>query len=274
MRIGFIAGIDEKDFAFAKEHGFPCVEFNSFPGGVEKYAAAVADVVKWKAKHGVALSSFGYFGAEYLSPDKELREKALAGARQSVEVCERLGAPVLVMGAGSTPTRAVEGGGKPQPVKVDEANRLAIEAVAPVVRQAEAAGLKVAFYNCGWSNFCFNESAWGAFLNAFPAAGIKFDPSHPFYRGENYLAQMRDWGHRFLHVHAKGSLSVAGTRFTDPPAGMDQTDWPSFFGILHAVGYRGDVNLEPHAAPWASGEMRYRGLVFSQRCLRQFLAEE
>jgi sugar phosphate isomerase/epimerase len=273
MRIGFIANIDEKDFAFAGEHGFPCVEFNTAPGGVEKYAAAVADVLKWKSKYGVALSSFGYFGAEYLSPDRETREKALAGARQSVEVCQRLGAPVLVMGAGSTPTRAVEGAPKPQPLRIDEANRLAIVAVAPIVRAAESAGLRVAFYNCGWGNFCVNESSWGAFINAFPAAGIKFDPSHPFYRGEDYLAQMRDWGHRFHHVHAKGSLNISGKRFTDPPAGMDQTDWPSFFAILHALGYQGDVNLEPHSPPWSGGEMRYRGLRFSQRYLKQFLAE-
>jgi len=274
MRLGFIAGIEERDFEFARVHGFPCVEFNTYPGDVDKYAAATADVLKWKARHGVALSSFGYFGAEYLAPDAQLRKKGLDGAFESVEVCARLGAPVLVMGAGSLPTREVPGQKKPQPVKVDEANRLAIEVVGPVVRKAEAAGLKVAFYNCGWTNFCYNESAWGAFLAAFPKAGIKFDPSHPFYRGEDYLAQMRDWGHRFHHVHAKGAVLISGARFTDPPAGMDQIDWPSFFAALHAVGYAGDVNLEPHSDPWCKGEGRCRGLLFSQRCLRPFLAEE
>jgi sugar phosphate isomerase/epimerase len=272
MRIGFIAQNDEKDFEFAKKHGFPCVEFNSYPATVDGDLKAAADIAKWKKKHGVDVSSYGYFGADYLSADEAVRSKALAGAKTAVEVCSKLGAPVLVMGAGLLPTRAVPGQTKPQPVKIDEACRMGIEAIGPIVERAQAAGLKVAFYNCEWGNFCVNESGWGAFLAAFPKAGIKFDPSHPFYRGEDYLAQMRDWGHRFHHAHAKGGVIVSGKRFTDPPAGMDQVDWPSYFAILHAVGYQGDVNLEPHSDPWCKGEQRYRGLLFSQKYLTPFLA--
>lgn len=267
MRLGFIAMMDEEDFRFALKHDFPCVEFNTRPGGVGEYAQAGGDVLKWKEKYGVDLSSFGYFGAEYLSEEKETRARAIADARAAVETCAKLGAPVLVMGAGSCPQR------DKSPLAIDEANRLGIEAVTPIVEKAEGEGLKVAFYNCSWSNFCVNESSWGAFLGTFPEAGIKFDPSHAIYRGEPYLAQMRDWAHRFHHVHAKGSLAVGGERYTDPPAGMDQTDWGSFFAILHAAGYQGDVNLEPHSAPWNRGEMRYRGLVFSRRALAPYLVD-
>lgn len=272
MRIGFIARNEEQDFEFARKYDFPCVEFNCAPGNLGQDVEALPDLLKWKSKYGIAISSYGYFGAEYLSPDAAVREKAFSCANKAVEVCAKLGAPVFVMGAGPLPTRQVEGMKKPQPIRIDEASRLAIEAIAPIVARAEREGLKVAFYNCDWANFCHNESAWGAFLAAFPKAGIKFDPSHPFYRGENYLAQMRDWGHRFLHVHAKGAVSIGGQRYSDPPAGMDQVDWASYFAILHGVGYSGDINLEPHSAPWMSGPMRYRGLLFSQAKLTPYLA--
>lgn len=277
MRIGFIARADENEFAFAQKHGFPCVEFNTSPKGLASFRDAAADVPKWAKKHGVDISSFGYFGAEYFSEDEETRRLSREGAPAAVDVCAALGAPVFVLGTGSPPRRMQpqRHPAKPQPVPIDEACRMAVEALGPVVEKAEGLGLKVAFYNCDWANFCYNEGAWGAMLAALPNAGIKFDPSHPFYRGEDYLAQMRDWGHRFWHTHAKGGMkTLGGERLQDPPAGMDQIDWPSFMAMLHAVGYRGDLNIEPHSQTWVRPEMRYRGILFTQKHLRPFLAEE
>ena len=253
MRIGFIARPEENEFAWAAEHGFPCVEFNRAPGGVTSQREVASDVRKWSKTHGVDVSSFGYFGAEYFSDDEATRKLSLDDATSAVETCAELGAPVFVLGTGSPPMRMQpeRHPSKPQPVPIDEACRMAVETLGPIVQKAESLGLKVAFYNCDWANFCYNKSAWGMMLAAFPKAGIKFDPSHPFYRGEDYLAQMRDWGHRFHHTHAKGGMkTLGGERIQDPPAGMDQIDWPSFMAMLHLTGYEKDLNLEPHAHTW------------------------
>jgi len=277
MRIGFIARPEENEFAWAAEHGFPCVEFNRAPGHVASQREVAPDVRAWSKQYGVDVSSFGYFGAEYFSGDEAVRKLALDDAANAVETCAELGAPVFVLGTGSRPTRPMPklGFTKPQPIPIDEACRMAIETLGPVVEKAESLGLKVAFYNCDWANFCYNESAWGAMLATFPKAGIKFDPSHPFYRGEDYLAQMRDWGHRFWHTHAKGGMkTLGGERIEDPPAGMDQVDWPSFMALLHRAAYEGDLNIEPHSTTWNRREgMRRRGILFTQKYLAPFLAE-
>ena len=112
--------------------------------------------------------------------------------------------------------------------------------------------------------------AWGLTLPHLPELGIKFDPSHPLYDGEDYLAHLRDWGGRVTHFHAKGSLRIEGKPFEDPPAGLDETAWGPLFAILYHHNYDGDINIEPHSATWG-GDRRYPGILLAQRHLSQFI---
>jgi len=121
--------------------------------------------------------------------------------------------------------------------------------------------MNIASYNCSWNNFVDQKRAWNLIHGQWNDLGIKFDPSHSRYAGRDYLQEMRDWGHRFYHVHLKGSLIIDGKRFDDPPAGRDQNDWNSFMAILYAHYNRGLSN-ELHSHNW-NGELGRRGIRYT-----------
>ena len=80
----------------------------------------------------------------------------------------------------------------------------------------------------------------------------RYDTSHCINAGGDYLQETRDWGKRFIHVHLKGAVKIEGKVYDNPPAGMDQTDWTSFMGILYGLGYDGGLSIEPESAYWLS----------------------
>ncbi|MBC8079768.1 MAG: hypothetical protein H7X86_05455, partial [Gorillibacterium sp.] len=90
------------------------------------------------------------------------------------------------------------------------------------------------------------------------------------YAGRDYLQEMSVWGHRFHHVHIKGSLIIGGERFDDPPAGLDQTDWRSFMAVLYAKQYRGGLSIEPHSSIW-TGKLGEQGMDYTIKHMRSMM---
>ena len=88
--------------------------------------------------------------------------------------------------------------------------------------------------------------------------------------GGDYLQETRDWGKRFIHVHLKGAVKIEGKVYDNPPAGMDQTDWTSFMGILYGLGYDGGLSIEPESAYW-HGELSDRGVDYTIRYFRNMM---
>ena len=99
---------------------------------------------------------------------------------------------------------------------------------------------------------------------------IKYDTSHCINAGGDYLQETRDWGKRFIHVHLKGAVKIEGKVYDNPPAGMDQTDWTSFMGILYGLGYDGGLSIEPESAYW-HGELSDRGVDYTIRYFRNMM---
>ena len=100
--------------------------------------------------------------------------------------------------------------------------------------------------------------------------GIKFDPSQTSYTGMDYMKQTKDWGKRFQHVHIKGSIILDGERYDHPPAGMDETDWPSFISALYKGGYTGGLSLGPHSQTWG-GDMWDKGVDFTIKYINRLI---
>ena len=75
---------------------------------------------------------------------------------------------------------------------------------------------------------------------------------------------------RFIHVHLKGAVKIEGKVYDNPPAGMDQTDWTSFMGILYGLGYDGGLSIEPESAYW-HGELSDRGVDYTIRYFRNMM---
>jgi len=257
MRIGFICDLSEQDFKFAAENGFKCVEFNG-ADNVEftKKAAELAGYVK---KYGVVFNMIGLFGRNYVSDDSAERQKHLADAKTTIDFCEAIGSPLFVTGAGHEDGRSLA-----------ENSRRAIEHLGQLIEYARPKGIKVALYNCHWGNFAVAPCAWEQIMPALPELGIKYDPSHAIGDNRDPLAELRDWGPKVYHVHAKGSLVIGGQRFPDPNPGMDQTNWGAVFAVLYYHNYQGDVNIEQHSGRWL-GDLKQPGLLFSKRYLEQFV---
>lgn len=134
-----------------------------------------------------------------------------------------------------------------------------------------AAGrIKIAIQNCNWNNFVVSPHDWDVVLGELPELMIKFDASHAYNRGEDYLGQLSDYGERVAHVHIKGTTHAGKRHVDDPPAGMDDLNWPSQFAILYARGYDGDLSIEPHSGAWL-GERGDAGVRFTRDFIRKFM---
>lgn len=257
MRIGFICDLSEEDFRFAANAGFECVEYN---GSDDIGFTEMADeLIGFMGKYGVQFNMIGLFGRDYISDNPEERRRHLADAMVVIDFCERIGCPLFVTGGGDGAGRSIE-----------ENSRRAVNHLGQLIEYGKPKGVKIALYNCRWTNFAVSPEAWKLILPHLPELGLKYDPSHAFETG--YLAELRDWGHKVCHVHAKGSLVIEGERFPDPNPGMDQTNWGAVFALLYYHRYAGDVNIEQHSGRWLD-DLKYPGLLFSKRYLEQFLLE-
>ncbi len=257
MRIGFICDLSEHDFAFARQNGFKCVEFNG-ADNVE-FTSKASELATYVKEYGIDFNMIGLFGRNYISDDASERAKHLSDAKKTIDFCEAIGSPLFVTGAGHEEDRTLA-----------ENVRRATDHLGQLIEYGKPKGVRVALYNCHWGNFAVAPDSWELLMPALPDLGIKYDPSHAIGDNRDFLAELRDWGKKVYHVHAKGSLVIGGKRFPDPMPGMDETNWGAMFAILYEQDYPGDVNIEAHSGEWIASR-RYPGLLFSKRYLEQFI---
>ena len=146
----------------------------------------------------------------------------------------------------------------------------AIEFFGALCEKAKSYGIRVAVQNCDWNNFVCSPREWEVVLGELPELGIKFDPSHSYNRGGDYLGELSEWGERVAHVHIKGCVKAGGRPIDDPPAGMDDLNWGAIFAILYARGYDGDLSIEPHSKTW-KGAMAEAGVAFTKKYIEKFI---
>lgn len=130
--------------------------------------------------------------------------------------------------------------------------------------------IKIALQNCSWNNFLVSPKEWEIVLGELPELYLKYDPSHAYNRGDNYLQEMSDWGERIAHFHIKGTVHAGSRDVDDPPAGMDDLAWGAIFAILYSRGYNGDLSIEPHSRIWW-GELGEAGIAFTRDFIKKFI---
>jgi sugar phosphate isomerase/epimerase len=258
MRIGFITDLSEDDFRVANQLGVAVLEYNENNDDIGRFIAQRPRLKDLCKRHHVSLGVIGRFGRNYVSDDPDIvREETTKTERLMAEAAE-LGASVFVTGAGH---------GEQRTHLVN--CRRAVEVLARFVEVGKGLGLKVALYSSPWANFAFAPPSWNQILSEVPDLGLKYDPSHAYHDGRDWLAEMRDWGGRLYHVHARGCMATDGKALENPMPGLDQLNWGAFFGMLYHHRYRGDVMVESPSATWG-GDRRHPGLRFSITYLRQF----
>lgn len=260
MKLGIISTVNETGFEFAKEQGLDFVEF-CINGGydMEGFFRQTRDIKKWIDNYKVDVGSIGRWKTQILDNNGEIDQKELCLAYKLIDTASLLDCPNYVCGCNYIETLSC----------YENVNR-AIEFFFMLIDYGKEKNVRISTYNCRKMNFVYNPMAWTIIHGHLKDLGIKYDTANSIYDGGDYLKEASDWGHRFNHVHLKGSLAAGSQRVDDPPAGLDQTDWKSFLSILHARKYDGGLSIEPHSSNW-QGDMYSKGVSYTVKYMKSLL---
>ena len=140
----------------------------------------------------------------------------------------------------------------------------------------------------GGKNLAVSPSIWRRMFEAIPSPsfGLNYDPSHLVWQQMDYIAPLRKFADRLVHVHAKdvrldrerlddvGILATPLEYHSPKLPGLGEVDWGRFFSVLGDVGYRGPVCVEVEDRAY-EGSLESRKLALRQSCtyLRQFIPQ-
>ncbi|WP_238655468.1 sugar phosphate isomerase/epimerase family protein [Paenibacillus piscarius] len=260
MRLGMIASVTEESFKQARRRELDFLEFCVNEGdSVADSCRQVDQIAEWKKQYNVEIGSVGRWKSLRINEQGELLPDELERCYQLIDAARALDCPSFVVGC-----NYVEG------LSFYENCTAAIAFLEKLLDYARGRNVRISTYNCRKVNFVNTPEVWRIIHGHLPELGIKFDPSHARFFEGDYLQETLDWGHRFYHVHLKGSLLVNGRKVDEPPAGMDQTDWPSFIATLRAAGYTGGLSIEPRKSALPE-ELADQGIDYSAAYFKKLL---
>jgi sugar phosphate isomerase/epimerase len=257
MRIGFMTPFDTERIDFARKHGIGCVELMTPPGTDYLPPSdgwqSKADSVKAAFDDaGIRISCIAGFYANHMAPDQA--EQLKQHTRGVIELARHLGVATVAGFAG----RAVD---KP----LEESVPVFKEIWGEHARCAEDYGVRIAFEHCpmgpfhlppGGINCICTPSMWQQCFDAVDseALGLEWDASHLVCMMIDPVLNIRQWGHRIYHVHAKDAKiyhDVFDSHGIYHPGaiehcfpGLGDSDWGSITKELYRAGYAGDMNIE------------------------------
>jgi len=308
MRIGILSTHNAERIAFMKRWGLGSVElmtgyFDSppdyMPGNPDWEAKAEAVKADFDAAD-IRISCVGAFYLNHFDPDIE--ESAKTQVRNAILLAEHLGVSAVSGFAGRLTAEPLENS---VPKFADVWGEHA--------RFADDHGVRIAFECCPMGQFhspmfgmnCICTPAmYEACLGSVPseALGLEWDPSHIIPQGVDPVENIRQFGSRIYHVHAKGARMnrrvVEQLGVYHPAAcehcmpGFGDEDWGQIIKELRRTGYHGDLNIEGwHDAVWrdqdhtppsdvahqarpsVSPNLEDAGLIIALNHLRQFCPE-
>ncbi len=264
MKLGIICSYEnESTFESVKNLGLDGMEFTvNHNIDSEKFLSDVPTIKARLEKYGLLCLSTGRWGMKRIDENGNIIPEALQHDKNVILGASQLNCPVFNCGCNYAVNRSLK-----------ENYEIAINYFSLLSDFAKDKNVKIAIYNCDWENFIVSPVQWEVILGSLPDIGIKYDTSHCIYRGGNYLSEMANFGDRFYHFHAKGSLVIDGKRYDDPPVGMDTTSWGAVFDILYTKNYSGAVCYEPHSQYWTGKKGRW-GIDFSIDYLKKFIMPE
>lgn len=258
MRLGRICGYSCAHFDKVKQQGLSFVEICTNNGSEAERFIESKDAIKNEiARTGLDVSSVGRWNHD-INTKGYIHEERMALYMRELEAAMDLGAGTFVCGCN-----------RDDSVSLYKNYTCAINLFGRLLERANGR-IAIAVENCDWNNFVVCPTQWEVVLSELPDLTIKYDCSHAYNRGDDYLAELSDWGERISHFHIKGTTHGGKRWVDDPPAGMDDIKWPSVFSILYARGYKGDLSIEPHSATW-QGELGDAGVAFTKRYIEQFI---
>jgi sugar phosphate isomerase/epimerase len=259
MRVGFISTFDGQRIGFMRRHGFTCVELHArhqdpFVPGHDGWKAKAAEVKAAYDEAGIRISCLAGFYCNHMDADPAVARAHFEHVRQVITLARELNVPMVAGFAGRVLGEDLE---KSLP-------RFK-EIWSEHARRAEDAGVKIAFEHCPMGRFhspfggnnCFCTPAmWERCFDLVPseALGIEWDAAHLVCQLIDPVANIRQFGRRIYHVHAKdakvnrdivhryGLYHEGSTEHCFP--GLGDSDWAVMVKELRRAGYAGDLNIE------------------------------
>lgn len=273
--IGFVSAIFadqslEHIVDFAAQNGFQCIEVMCWPRGkAERRYAGVTHIdvdelspervtyIKELFKsNGIYISGLGYY-PNPLDPDAEKRNFFLEHIKKLIKAAALLDVPVVNTFIGRHPQ-----------LNLDENLKLFAHYWPPVIDLAASLNIKIGIENCpmlftydewpGGKNMAINPVIWNKMFSIIPSNhfGLNYDPSHAIWQQMDYLAHIREFGNKLVHVHLKDAkllkdkLDRVGILATPlefhAPAlpGKGDIDWKAFVEAIKESGYCGPLVIE------------------------------
>lgn len=303
MKLGFVSAILpelslDQVLAFARQHGFACVEAMCWPvGKAERKFAGVthvdvigltrsrADEVNARcAHHGVSLSALGYY-PNPLDPDPAVAKAAVAHLKQVIRAAELLGLDTVNTFIGRDWTKSVDANW-PRFLKTWR----------PLIAFAEDHGIRIGIENCpmsftadewpGGKNLFTTPVIWRRAFSDIPSShfGLNYDPSHFVLQHMDPASPLREFQDKLFHLHAKdvklrrdrldevGVFAHPNDWHTPRIPGYGEMDWAKFLGALMETTYRGPVCIEVEDPTFGKTlEGRQQALRVAGNVLRPFL---
>ena len=301
MRLGYVTAILpdwtlEQHMQFAAQNGFDSLEVMCWPVGkaerryagvthidVTDFGSADAERVKsLMRQYNVSISSLGYY-PNPLTPVVEERQTYVEHIKKVIAASALIGINIMTTFVGRDPAKAIED-------QWDD-----FEAVwKPLIAFAETQGVRVGIENCpmlfsldewpGGKNLAISPEVWRRMFDSIPSDqwGLNFDPSHLIWQHIDYERCIRDFGNRFVHVHAKDTKidtdliyqrGIMGVKWHRPKLpGLGDVNWGAFFSALNDIGYSGDVAIEVEDKAYEGSQADIeRSITQSKRHLEQFM---
>jgi sugar phosphate isomerase/epimerase len=303
MQLGFVSAIVpdlslEEVLAEAAATGYDCVEVMCWPKGkaerryagvthidVSDFTAANAEAVhQLTHKYKVNISALGYY-PNPLDPDEKAAAVYIAHIKKVIDAAKLLGLSTINTFVGRDFRLSV----------TDNWPRF-MEVWTDIIQHAESQGIRVGIENCpmlftddewpGGKNLATSPAIWRKMFTDIPSDyfGLNYDPSHMIWQHMDYLAPIREFSHKFFHVHAKdvrvdqhlldevGIMAPPNLWHSPKLPGLGDVDWGKFFSTLTSSAYEGPVCVEVEDRAYeGSDEKRRASLVQSHSYLRQFV---
>jgi len=211
------------------------------PQSDERQIAAVGASIRNEGLEVAGVATGMLWESSLSHPDAKVREKGKDIVRREIAVAKVLGVDAVLVVPGSVdvfflPTAPV--------VDYRDAWMRACEAIAAVVPDAQAAGVRIGIENV-WNRFLLSPMEMVQFIDGFgtQSVGAYFDVGNVMLMG--YPEQwIRALNKRICRVHVKDFRRSVGTvgGFVDLLSG--EINWPVVTATLREIGYNGFVTAE------------------------------
>ena len=288
----------EETIDFLAEHGFESVELACWPAGkAERRYAGVSHLdvdgltqekadqaLAYAKAKGIEISALGYY-PNLLDADLEKRSVYVAHIYKLIDAAALMNINLITTFIGRDQHKTVE-----------ENLDLMDEVWSPILRHAEAKGVRIGIENCpmlftqdewpGGQNLMTTPAIWRRVFERFPSPmlGINYDPSHFVWQQIDYIRPIYEFKDKLFHVHYKdiklfpdklADVGVMATplQYMSPKLpGLGDVNWGQFVSALTDIGYTGysAIEVEDKAFEKTAADVE-RSVLQSLKYLRNFV---